>query len=291
MRLTKLALGDLPELPEYIFCATDLTFGVNWEFSRERVGSYQAGYLNVSSNSKAANDMTVARAITASACFPPLFGPMRVGIDPKRLVKGKFKGRDWDKLVRKLALSDGGVYDNMATEPIWKKAATVLVSDCGAPFDYAPSKAPWRTILRYPSVLPKQTQSLRIRILESTWNEVATMRPYDGTRWHLASGKSAGSTPLAGGVGYSEELAKDRIAAIRTDLDAFSEGEMSVLENHGYCNADYRLRSKVPELVGNAPPAAIPPYAAWMDDERARDALRNSAKRFTPGRILNDLLS
>ena len=168
MRLTKLALGDLPELPEYIFCATDLTFGVNWEFSRERVGSYQAGYLNVSSNSKAANDMTVARAITASACFPPLFGPMRVGIDPKRLVKGKFKGRDWDKLVRKLALSDGGVYDNMATEPIWKKAATVLVSDCGAPFDYAPSKAPWRTILRYPSVLPKQTQSLRIRILEST---------------------------------------------------------------------------------------------------------------------------
>ncbi|MEO7251714.1 MAG: patatin-like phospholipase family protein, partial [Arenimonas sp.] len=43
--LDGLALCDLPRLPEFVFCATDLTFGVNWEFSRRRVGDFQAGYL------------------------------------------------------------------------------------------------------------------------------------------------------------------------------------------------------------------------------------------------------
>jgi NTE family protein len=70
-RLTSLQLSDLPELPEYVLCATDLTFGVNWEFTRKHMGSYRTG-------SHATQDTTVARAITASACFPPLFGPMRI---------------------------------------------------------------------------------------------------------------------------------------------------------------------------------------------------------------------
>ena len=28
-----------------MLCAADLTFGVNWIFSRTRVGDYQAGYV------------------------------------------------------------------------------------------------------------------------------------------------------------------------------------------------------------------------------------------------------
>ncbi len=290
-RVTKLALRDLPVSPEYIFCATDLTFGVNWEFSREHVGSYQAGYLDLSSDSKAARDMTVARAMTASACFPPLFGPMRAGIAPAVLAGGKYHGPNRDKLVRKLELSDGGVYDNMGTEPIWKRAATVLVSDCGAPFVYAGGKEPWRMLLRYTSVISRQTQALRTRILNAVWNAPPGQRAYDGTRWQLASGASAQSGPLPGRIGYSAELAKTLIAGIRTDLDAFSVGEMCVLENHGYCNADYQVRSEMGELVGATPRAAVAPYQEWMSEDAARDALRDSGKRFTVKRIVNDLSS
>ena len=43
--LTKLMLPDLPEQPTFVFCATDMTFGVSWVFERRRVGSYQAGYV------------------------------------------------------------------------------------------------------------------------------------------------------------------------------------------------------------------------------------------------------
>lgn len=288
-RVTALALRDLPVQPEYIFCATDLTFGVNWEFSRQRVGSYQAGYLDLADRS-AAPAVTVARAMTASACFPPLFGPMRTGIDASALVGGEFKGANRARLVNRLALTDGGVYDNMALEPVWKRAATVLVSDCGAPFQYEAEDQPWRTLLRYPSVLSRQTESLRIRILYSVWSKAAGERAYDGTRWRLAAGASARSESLPGRIGYGEAMAKTSIARIRTDLDAFSVGEMCVLENHGYCNADYQLRSEMAGLVGAAPPAAVAPYPEWMDEAKARGALRESAHRFTVKRLWNDLI-
>jgi NTE family protein len=288
-RLTRLGLRDLPQLPEYIFSATDLTFGVNWVFQRSRVGSYQAGYISLHDPSPHMQNLTVAKAITASACFPPLLGPMRAGIAPSALVGGKFKGPNRDRLVSGLSLSDGGVYDNMATEPVWKDAATVLVSDCGAPFQYEVGQVPWRTLLRYSSALSRQSDSLRIRMLQTVWSDTAEAPAFNGTRWHIAAGATDKSAPLPGRVGYKETLAKSSIATIRTDLDAFSEGEMSILENHGYCNADYQLRLKMPALVGNSPP--VPPYADWMDEQKAKDALRDSGKRFTLRRLLTDLLS
>src|SRR5205085_2327745 len=43
--LTTLALSDLPLHPNFVFCATDMVYGVSWVFERQRVGSYQAGYF------------------------------------------------------------------------------------------------------------------------------------------------------------------------------------------------------------------------------------------------------
>ena len=205
-RITTLSLTDLPETPKFVFCATDLTFGVNWEFARDRVGSWQAGYLVPKESQK----IPIAHAVAASACFPPLFGPMPVGSIGRELKGGAWrreKGHeDQEKLTQRLSLSDGGVYDNMATEAVWKTAAVVLVSDCGAPFDYEPERPPYRTLLRYVSVTTKQTQALRIRMLKSSWRRgsAAGGPVFGGTRWHLASGKSTAGdgAPLADPVGY-----------------------------------------------------------------------------------------
>src|SRR5262245_6271345 len=41
-RLTGLKLLDLPERPAFVFCATDMIYGVSWVFERRRVGSYRA---------------------------------------------------------------------------------------------------------------------------------------------------------------------------------------------------------------------------------------------------------
>ena len=288
-RLTTLSLKDLPEAPEYVFCATDLTFGVNWRYSRRSVGSYQAGYIYSEGESSGHNETPLARAIAASACFPPLFGPMAVGMPPSAFRGGQYTGPKRDELLQHLVLSDGGVYDNMALEPVWRLAATVLVSDCGAPFEYEAGKEPWRTLLRYTSVVSRQTQSLRIRMLQAEWRKQSTVRAYNGTRWHLAAGKSDDSKSLPNAVGYSEQIAEDCIAKIRTDLDAFSDAEMCILENHGYCNADYQIRSKLPKLVVRKGSKPVCPYPEWMDEGKVRAALSDSSRRFVTLRLLKGL--
>jgi len=47
-----------------------------------------------------------------------------------------------------------------------------------------------------------------------------------------------GAALCLSGVGYSKDFATQVIAAIRTDMDRFSDDEISVLENHGYTLAD-----------------------------------------------------
>jgi hypothetical protein len=52
-RLSQLRFVQLPDHPRFVFCATDMVFGVNWVFDSEigalgkgRFGDYQAGYLH-----------------------------------------------------------------------------------------------------------------------------------------------------------------------------------------------------------------------------------------------------
>lgn len=290
-RVTNAHLRELPESPIYIFCATDLSFGVNWEFTREHVGSYQAGYLAVDSDKEDAKRMTVAKAIAASACFPPLFGPMRLGIKPNALTGGNYRARNRDSIVAKLALSDGGVYDNMGVEPVWKKAATVLVSDCGAPFQFESGKEPWRMLLRYPSVIGRQADSVRLRLLYRDYSTSSGPPVYSGCRWNLTAGRSAKSP--AWGQGYSDELVQNVISRIRTDLDNFSDAEMSVLENHGYLNADFQIRTWCPQLLATSPldPAKSlnVPYPQLMKEDLVRKALRDSSRRLVWGRLRTGL--
>ncbi|GJM43683.1 MAG: hypothetical protein DHS20C21_05250 [Gemmatimonadota bacterium] len=213
-------------------CATNLTLGVNWEFSRDRIGDYRSGYLTD------AESWQQADAIVASACFPPVFGPMRVDRHPSSYSGGKYQGGDRDQLLRRIHLSDGGLYDNLALEPVWKTHRTIIVSDAGAPFPF------WEggggvlgRMKRYASVLSRQSQSVRKRLL-----------------FHLAASGQAQVVyiPLAGVLGtFSPEsphavLGSRRVIArlhrFRTDLDGLLPCEASLLEAYGYLMASERLR-------------------------------------------------
>jgi len=120
--LTDLTLGDLPARPNFIFCATDLTFGVSWIFERARAGDYQAGYL------KNATHWPLARAVAASSCFPPIFGPLLVGARASDFRKGNYCKPDREQLLARLSLSDGGVYDNLGQQPVIDVHEYVFVS-------------------------------------------------------------------------------------------------------------------------------------------------------------------
>ncbi len=283
--LTALRIQELPASPIFTLCATDLSFGVNWEFSRERVGDYQSGYI------KGADDWPLARAVCASACFPPIFGPMRVPADPCDFDGGNYQRNDRAKILGKLALSDGGVYDNMGLEPVWEDASYVLVSDCGAPFDFCVGESPVGRLLRYTAVVTSQTRALRLRKLFADWNEKEPCKKYTGTYWRLSAGLVLDAqNKIEDAQGYSQGLVDDVISRVRTDLDAFTEAEKSVLENHGYFNADYKIRRWLPELVPQGVPKPRPPYPTWMDEERVRRALRHSHCRVSVARFLETRL-
>jgi NTE family protein len=280
--LTSLSLRVLPDRPRFIFYATDMAFGVNWVFEKRRVGDYQAGYISPSP------DWPVARAVAASSCFPPVFSPLPLGLRPDQLSEGKAPpGPDRDALIENLHLTDGGVYDNMGLEPVWKKSEVVLVSDGGAVFDFRSDRGLFR-LLRYPTIIGNQSSALRKRWLLSNF----ILGEIEGTYWGIGSASedykaeaSANSDKLVENVpsGYSNSLVKDKISKVRTDLDGFSDAESAILENHGYLLAAAATQRYAPNLAQSTAPIS-PPHPGWMNEAQVEQALARSHERSVPGR-------
>jgi NTE family protein len=277
-RLTPLVLTALPEHPRFVFCATDMAFGVNFVFDSggrrfdSRAGDYQAGYA------RPLPPWPVALAVAASSCFPPIFDPLPLGFDPRQLREGKYREADRDRLVAGIRLSDGGVYDNLGLEPVWKDHTVVLVSDGGALFEAEPDTGMLWRMKRYQAIVGRGGAAMRKRWLISNFKS-KLMR---GAYWGI--GSVAGHYPSPS-HGYSEGLVDDIISEIRTDLDAFSDAEAEVLQNHGYLLADAAIRGHAADLIAapSIPPASFP-YERWADESAVRDALRDSHKRKLLGR-------
>jgi len=263
-------LASLPEHPRFVFCATDLCFGVNFVFERARAGDYRLGYL-----SPPPADWDVARAVAASSCFPPIFNPLPIDVPAASFKRGR-----WETPAvppENVRLSDGGLYDNLGLEPVWKSHRVVLVSDGGSVFGSASDGGLLQRLQRYVDILDHQAIALRKRWLISNFVDGVMTGAY----WGIGS---ATSSFAARGAGYSKQLAGEVIAAVRTDLDAFSEAEAAVLENHGYALTASALTTHVPELVTPGAPPPAPPHPAWMDEIAVRVALEGSWRRRLLGR-------
>lgn len=272
--LTSLTLGELPETPNFVFCATDMAFGVNWVFERVRMGDYQAGYV-----SPHPADFPVATAVGASSCFPPIFDPLPMRYADREYRGGACpRGPERTRALKDLRLTDGGNYDNLGLEPVWKNHEIVLSSDGGGTFDFGPDESFLWRLGRYTTILENQARALRKRWLISSFISGVM----SGTYWGIGSARSSYDQSDAGG--YSKEFAQKVIAEIRTDLDAFSEAEAAVLENHGYLLADAAVRRHVPRLVTSPPPPLAVPHDGWLDERAARHGLRGSQKRKNLGR-------
>ena len=133
-------------------------------------------------------------------------------------------------------------------------------------------------------VLFNQSQAMQKRWIIS--NFIAGQ--LDGTYWDIASSAAhyranPASEPFQG---YTLELARDVIARIRTDYDAFSAAEAAVLENHGYFMADAAARAHLAAFVRTPEPLRVP-HPAWMQEAKVRSALRNSARKRIFGRGRN----
>ncbi len=272
-QISPMLLADLPAAPECIYSATDMAFGANWIFTRKRIGDYQAGYCAPPAG------WTLGRTVAASSCFPPIFNPLKPRIDPAILKKGKQPaGPRRDACIRGLRLTDGGNYDNMGLEPVWKRAETLLVSDGGAPFTFQGDRWLLSRLSRYTQIQGAQSQALRKRWLMSNFTEGVLAGTYWGVGSCVANYDRARASD-----GYSQDVVDAVIADVRTDMDGFSEAEIKVLVNHGYSLADAAVRTHAPNVIArNARPFAVP-HPEWMNEAAVILALSQSHRRFLRG--------
>ncbi len=245
--LGQIRLGELPTAPVFYFNATNLEKGVPFVFSRDRVGDYTVGF-------RKQHDLPVALAAALSAAYPPVFRPAR--LEPGGP-----------------ALADGGIYDNLGLEPVWKRARSLLVSDGGAPLDGTVGNSGVAVLKRTVEVLLHQNGSLRRRMLFG-----GATRGRQVAYWSLVRARDRSSTAL-------ERMARatgdQLLARVRTDLDAFTAGEIAALENHGYLSADVALARYARVAAARRRRPLVLPHPQMVGEAVTR-ALADSARRRWP---------
>ncbi|KQU71001.1 patatin-like phospholipase family protein [Phycicoccus sp. Root101] len=259
--------------PAIITGATEIAYGVNWVFEdptahapHGRVGDYRLGYAAPPAS------VRIADIVAASCAFPPFFAPMVFDGEPMRLTGGHAgleSPEERRRIQQHIRLTDGGVYDNLGLEPVWKSHSTVLVSDGGGVFRARTERTIHGRMLRILGIATSGGQSVRSRWLQAGYHRGVL----GGTAWAL-------DTAVPGC--YPREVA-ELINAVRTDLDAFSTQEQQILERHGYMVAEAQVRSQAPELIARDVPA-VPPHPEVADVGVATRALHDSARRTLLGR-------
>jgi len=117
-------LQDLPDdKPRFVINATNVETGTLWRFSKPYMADYRVGMVK---NPK----VSLADAVTASSAFPPVLSPFVLQADREDFTEIP-PGMDDPRFFEEISLTDGGVYDNLGLETVWKRYRTVLVSDAG----------------------------------------------------------------------------------------------------------------------------------------------------------------
>ena len=255
---------DLPATPYTILNATSLISVRAWRFTRDGLGDSRIGYSDWSS---AAHPLSVGQVVAASAAFPPVFAPMR--IDASQYTFGGTQYRDAPVVMpATVALTDGGVYENLGTEVLTKRTPLpggrvleepefLLVSDGGYPplYQFYPRRIPGVAslglMLRVNAIALEQVSALRRRRL--TWM-FERQRPngllvaLGSSLDRLPAGEAAQYRKLVGEGACPPASVVARVHRVRTHLNQFSKDEAEVLMYHGYILTDAFLWTRSAHL-------------------------------------------
>ncbi len=170
-------LQDIPDYPRWIINGTTRETGKCWRFSKERMGDYITGYV-------VNPDLPIAEAIAASAAYPPAIDHYKLQTslyEWKHYEEGiEFKNSSQPTKTIKPNLdfyhiTDGGVYDNLGTEAVFKKLGEelrkeinyLIVSDAGSLLDITEinSFLTLSKLKRNFSIVMDQVIGLRLRVI------------------------------------------------------------------------------------------------------------------------------
>jgi NTE family protein len=231
-------LSQLPDMPQFVFNATNLQTGRSFRFSKPYMGDYLLGLVR-------SPTISLAKAVAASSAFPPFLSPVILDHPGAfEAVPGATYNGD-PAYTTRLYLSDGGVYDNLGLETVWNRYQTVLVSDAGAPFGIGQTvETDWiKQTLRALDVATDQARALRKRALIDDFQRGVRSGTYWGIATDIANYHLANALPCAQGIVRP-------LAAMRTRLNPFTDQEQDLLINWGYALCDAAVRTHVPQIIG-----------------------------------------
>jgi NTE family protein len=231
------SLRDLPNKPRFTFMATNLQTGSGWRFAKDYAADHRVGRID-------RPDLSLSRVVAASSAFPPFLSPVRLKFAPGSVKP--MAGADLHKAPFKdvAMLTDGGVYDNLGLERIWRRCRTVLVSNAGknTPELGSPTGRWGGQLFRTLALVQQQAENSRKRILFGMHNMEQRRVAYWAIDAPIEDYGVTNSLPLT---------REDTIiaASIRTRLNAFSPGEINLLLKAGYAATDASLRARKFELA------------------------------------------
>ncbi|MGE0129632.1 MAG: tetratricopeptide repeat-containing protein [Blastocatellales bacterium] len=247
------------KVPILILNATTLNTGHNWQFTAswmgeppssidsEVDGNYRLRRMYYEDAPEGHKQIRLGHAVAASSCVPGLFEPLALA----NLYEG---------LVVRLV--DGGVYDNQGTASLLDQGCSILlVSDASGQMNTEddPGGGLLAVPLRTNSVLQARVRVAQFREM-SAKRRSSTLRglmfihlkkdlqvkPKDWINCPDPQDTADLDLPLTK-YGINKE-AQERLAAIRTDLDSFSDVEARSLMVSGYRMTEFEMKRSLPEL-------------------------------------------
>lgn len=242
-------LQDLPDdstglAPRFVINATSVQSGVLVRFSRPYLADYRVGRCDNPT-------VSLAAVVAASSAFPPVLSPARIKLPAGAIKASPGCSLNHEPYTTELVLTDGGVYDNLGLETVWKRYDTVLVSDGGGNYDPEANPATnWaQHALRINGLIDSQVRSLRKRQVVgalvrgerkgSYWRMRGNIKDYPAT----ATLDCPAAATLA-------------LANVATRLKAMDDTLQERLINWGYAITDAGVRAHMG--APNDPPAQFP---------------------------------
>jgi NTE family protein len=175
-------LQALPDRPRFVINASNVQSGALWRFSKPYMRDYRVGELKNP-------ELELAVAVAASSAFPPFLSPVELTLDPAKFTPGSGLDLQREPFTSKVMLTDGGVYDNLGLETVWKRYETILVSDAGGTLGVEEEPhGDWpRHVYRVLFLIDNQVRALRKRQLIDAFKRGARKGAYFGIRSNLAS--------------------------------------------------------------------------------------------------------
>ncbi|MDJ0868396.1 MAG: patatin-like phospholipase family protein [Myxococcota bacterium] len=249
------------KLPILVLNATTVNTGHNWQFTASWMGeppsqiesqvdgNYRLRRMYYDEAPEKHRDVTIGQAAAASSCVPGLFTPI------------EFQGLYEGITVR---LVDGGVHDNQGVFGLLDQNCTVfVVSDASGQMSAIdqPDDGTLGVLLRSNSICMARVRTAEYRELDARRRSgrlkgLLFLHLKEGLDvldrdWLNCDNPKQLSTSDLKARGQSltpyqiQKSAQEQIAAIRTDLDSFSEAEAFALMTSGYRMARARFATEI----------------------------------------------